>query len=64
MFIKLYRTQLLVYFVMVVILGGMIAIDNGVLRGAGFSTSCFIFLTLYSYFSYKKQISKHGKRDI
>jgi hypothetical protein len=64
MFIKLYKIQLLVYLVMAVIVGGIIAIDNGVVRGAGFAIACFIFLTLFSYFSYKKQISKYGKRDI
>lgn len=64
MFVKLYKTQLIVYLVMSIIVGGMIAIDNGVVRGAVFAVACFIFLTLYSFLSHKKQMSKYGKKDI
>lgn len=64
MFVKLYKTQLITYLALSVIVGWLIAIENGLIRGAGFSIVCMIFLTSYSYFSYKKQISKYGKRDI
>jgi hypothetical protein len=46
------------------VVGGLLAIENGIVRGSGFTITCFIFLTLYSYYTYKKKISKHGKRDI
>lgn len=58
MFLKLYRPQLIIYFVMSLIVGGLIAIGNGLIRGIGFSIVCMVFLSLYSYFSYKKKIFK------
>ncbi len=58
MFLKLYRPQLIIYFVMSLIVGGLIAIGDGLIRGVGFSIVCMAFLTLYSYFSYKKKMSE------
>jgi len=63
-FFRLHKVQLIAYFLLSLICGGVISIENGLIRGLGFTVVCLIFLISISYFSYRKSISKYGKRDI
>ena len=63
-FFRLHKVQLIAYFLLSLICGGVISIENGLIRGLGFTVLCLVFLTSISYFSYRKSISKYGKRDI
>jgi hypothetical protein len=63
-FFKLYRTQLLAYFVLTSLVGGLLSIESGLLRGMAFTIGCFLFLAAVSYGTYRKHLSKYGKNDI
>ncbi|CAM3411585.1 DUF1328 domain-containing protein [Shewanella violacea] len=63
-FFRLYKVQIIVYLLLLLVCGGFISIENGLLRGLGFSVVCLVFLCVISYISYRNSISKYGKRDI
>ncbi|GAA5134725.1 hypothetical protein GCM10025767_11400 [Thalassotalea piscium] len=63
-FFRLYKVQIIVYLILSFICGGVISIENGLIRGVGFSVVCSFFLIFISYISYRKSISKYGKNNI
>jgi hypothetical protein len=63
-FFRLFRTQLMVYFALTSLVGGLLSIEGGVFRGMAFTIGCFFFLTAVSYGTYRKHLSKYGKNDI
>ncbi|SFR54609.1 hypothetical protein SAMN04488070_1859 [Pseudidiomarina maritima] len=63
-FFKLYKLQLIVYFALAALVGGLISVESGLFRGFAFSIGCFLFLTVISYITYRKNLSKYGNNDI
>jgi hypothetical protein len=62
-FLRLFKAQIILYLVFSLVVGGLISIENGLLRGVFFTMFVFGLGVFTSYYNYRKIFSKYGKKD-
>ena len=60
-FISLYSAAIITVFIMSLILGSLIAVESGLVRGILFGISMMVFIIVCFYISFIKTIKRNGK---